>query len=101
MKAFSQLGIAPVRQGLQGDKIKIERVMNREIIVHRFEIKPSKFTDKGNGSCLHIEIEVSGNKHVVFTGSGILMDMIKKVDQENFPFTTKIIKDESDRFIFT
>jgi len=100
MNTFSTLGITPAKQGLEGDKIKIDRIVNREIIIHKYDIKPSKFADKGNKECLYIQIELSGNQHVVFTGSGILMDMIKKVKPEQFPFKTTIVRD-NERFIFT
>jgi len=36
---------------------------------------------------------------VVFTGSGVLMDIIKKVPASDFPFGATIVK-EQDRFEF-
>ena len=56
-----------------------------------FLIVPSKFTE-GNKDCLHIQISIGENKHVVFTGSNVLINMIKKVSTEDFPFKTTIIK---------
>lgn len=101
MKKFSELGIQSVIQGsLTGDKIKIDRILNREITICDFQIKDSKFADKGNGKCLYIQIEIDGGKRVIFTGSVVLMDTIQKVNKEDFPFITKIVK-ENDRFEFT
>ena len=100
MKQFSSFGIKPPASGLKGDKIKIERLLNRPIIVEKFEIKPSRFLDKGNGKCLHMQIKIGEAEHVVFTGSSVLMDSIQQVDQNDFPFTTTIVKD-SDRLMFT
>ena len=40
-----------------------------------------------------MQIEKSGVKHIVFTGSTILMQMIQEVKKEDFPFTTKIVKE--------
>lgn len=99
MKKFSELGIENSTSGFIGDKIKIDRILNREIIVHEFEIKDSKF-DNGSGKCLYIQIELDGNKRVLFTGSVVLMDTIQKIADDDFPFTTKIIKD-NDHFEFT
>lgn len=99
MKQFKELGVTAPSNGFEGDKIKISRVQNRQIIVHNFKIEPSKFLDKGNGKCLTMQIEMDGTKYVLFTGSIVLMDMIQKVPKVEFPFMTTIIM-ENDRFQF-
>lgn len=99
MKNFKDLGITSSIPTMQGEKIKIDRVLNRQISVHSFQIKDSKF-DRGNGKCLFIQIELDSEKRVLFTGSGVLMDTIQKVPQDAFPFQTTIVKD-NDRFQFT
>lgn len=98
MKQFKDFGIKVAEQSFIGDKIKIDRILNREIVVHDFKIEPSKY--EGKGKCLYMQIELSGNKHVVFTGAGQLMEVIQKVEREDFPFQATIIK-ENDRFKFT
>lgn len=98
MKSFSELGIQAPKKGLEGDKIKIERVLNREIQVHDFRIVDSKF--EGKGKCLHLQIMISNTNYVVFTGSNNLMEMIQKVDRADFPFKTTIIR-ENERFQFS
>ena len=104
MKQFKDLGIPSVEQGFLGDKIKIERILDREISVHKYSITDSKFKDKekykGNGKCLHMEIKLGEQNHVVFTGSGILMSTIDRIPKDSFPFSTKIIK-QNDRYEFT
>ncbi|HLO37369.1 MAG TPA: hypothetical protein VK173_02655 [Lacibacter sp.] len=98
MKRFNELGIAPQMKGFTGDKIKINKVLNREVTVHDFKIEDSKFKDKGK--CLYLQISMNGNMHVVFTGSNVLMDTIQQVQKDHFPFVTTIIE-ENERFIFT
>jgi ribosomal protein L31 len=97
MKQFSQFGIKPKQQGFIGDKIKLTKILNREIIVHQFKIEQSKYKD---GKCLHLQIEVNENKHVLFTGSKTLIDMILEVPKENFPFKTTIVT-ENEIPLFT
>lgn len=99
MKKFSDFGIKPVTHGLTGDKIKIDRVLNKEVKVLDFRIVDSKFTDKGNGKRLDIQIEVDGTQRVIFTGSITLMDMINQVPKSEFPFITTIVR-ENERFEF-
>jgi hypothetical protein len=62
-------------------------------------VEPSRF-EKGNGKCLHLQIEVNKTFHVVFTGSVVLMDMIEKVPKDKLPFITTIVK-ENERLQFT
>lgn len=99
MKQFKDFGITPVITGLVGDKIKIDRILNKEVTVEGFQIKDSKY-EKGSGKCLYLQLIVENEKRVVFTASAILMDTIQKVPAENFPFATKIIK-ENERYQFT
>src|SRR5205809_1348577 len=99
MKRFSEFGIKPTLKTLVGDKIKIDRILNKEITVTDYRIENSKY-EKGNGKCLYMQIELNNNKHVVFTGSTVLMQLIEQVPKSDFPFQTTIIKD-NDHFEFT
>ena len=99
MKQFKDFGIKPCVVGFIGDKIKIERILNRAITVHDYKIADSKY-DNGNGKCLHLQIAIGEIKHVVFTGSSVLMDIIQKVSKDDMPFSTTIVK-ENERFEFT
>lgn len=99
MKKFKDFGIKPSLQSLQGDKIKIDRILNREISVVDYRIEDSKY---GNGSskCLYMQIQIGETKYVVFTGSVVLIELIQQVPKGDFPFLTTIIK-ENERFEFT
>lgn len=97
MKKFSDLGIkTDLQETLAGDKIKMHKILNRAITVHNFRIEPSKFT----GQCLYMQIEIDGEKRVVFTGSTGLLQAIQKIQKTDFPFETTIEKD-NDRYEFT
>jgi hypothetical protein len=100
MTNFKDLGIAaPPSSAMVGEKIKISKVLNREITVHAFSTKPSKFMDKGSGTCLNLQIAVDGDKRVIFTSSTVLLDQVKRVPEDKFPFKTKIVqKDEAYEF---
>ena len=100
MKRFSEFGIKPTENGFTGDKIKIARVVNKEISIKNFKIVPSKYPEKGNGKCLHLHVEIGSSEHVVFTGSGVLMEQIERVSKEDFPFKATIVN-VNDRYEFT
>lgn len=90
MKSFKELGIKQIYRNLVGDKIKMERIINREIAVETYKIEESKF--EGRGKCLSIQIEIDGQKRVIFTGSQALLSAISEIKKEDFPFKTTIIK---------
>ena len=98
MNDFKNFGIAPITdlELFVGDKIKIERLLNRKITVHKYEIHESKF----KGKCLTLQISIGDEKRIVFTGSISLMNMIERVPIDGFPFVTIIVK-ENERFQFT
>lgn len=101
MKKFNELGIQTTSTAFVGDKIKMNRVLNREIIVHDYKIEESVYQEKGNGKCLHLQIEIAGEKYVVFTGSKHLQNAITQVKRNDLPIETKIIKEANDSYSFT
>lgn len=96
MKSFKEFNIVTAIKGFVGDKIKIERILNREIVVMEYKIEESKF----NGKYLSLQIKIKDEMHVVFTGSNALMDQVQQVPKDSFPFTATIIKD-NERLQFT
>ena len=101
MNNFNQFNIKITKKGFEGDKIKMSKILNREIIVHDFKLEDSKvFKDRGSGKCLHLQISFNNEMHIVFTGASGLIEMIEQVPKDKFPFTTTIIQD-NERFKFT
>lgn len=77
---------------LDGDKVQIERVLNTEIEVIGYRIKPSKFTKNISGQCLTLQfINMDGERRIIFTGSDVLIEQIKRYG-EQVPFFTIIKK---------
>jgi len=103
MNRFSQFNIKTTSKGFEGNKIKMAKILNREITVHGFKIEESKvpaFKEKGSTKCLHLSISFDGEMHIVFTSSVGLIEAIQQVPENKFPFTTTIIE-ENDRYKFT
>jgi len=96
---FKDFGIVVKSKGFEGDKIKIDRILNKQIVVENFKIEKSNF-EKGNGNCLHLQISIEGSKRVLFSGSKYLMEMIQEVPKDKLPFNTTIVKN-NDRLEFT
>lgn len=80
-------------KGFAGEKIKIDRILNTEIVVEAFKVVASKFD--GKGDCLHLQIKLKGEQRVVFIGSKYLIDTIQQVPQNKFPFQTRIVKEDN------
>lgn len=95
---FKDLGIKPKITTFIGDKIKIDRILNTEIIIHDYKIEDSK--KKLGTKLLTLQIERNQTKNIIFTGSNVLMDMISQVPKEKLPIRTTIIKD-NERYEFT
>lgn len=74
---------------LDGAKLKIDDILNKEIMVTAVRIKPSKFGKCPN--CLTIQFILNGEKYVAFTGSQILADQATTY-QEQLPFVATIKK---------
>ncbi len=93
---FSQFGIQPTIDTLVGDKIKINKILNREILVTDFRIKASKY----EGDRLDLEFTIGESKHIIFTGSKTLLETIRLIPKKDFPFLTTIVE-EDERYKFS
>ncbi len=100
MKSFKELNIKQVDKGFIGDKIKIEKILNIETIIHAYKIEPSNFTDKGNGKRLCLQVTYKGELCILFTSAIGLQETIQQVPDHEFPIKATIIR-ENERFKFT
>lgn len=98
MKTFSELGIKPVNNSYVGDKIRIDKLIDKPIVVEKFKIQASKF-EKGHGKCLYMRIKLNEEEHVVFSSSVGLMDILTMIKESDFPFQATITKNNG-RLIF-
>jgi hypothetical protein len=93
MKKFDEFNITVATSYLAGDKIKIDKTLNREITIEAFKIGPSKF--EGKGPCLHLQFQMNGNQYVCFGSFSRLIEQIKQVPDDGFPFTTTVVKENN------
>lgn len=88
MKKFSDFSNEGI---LEGDKKKIDDIVNSEVVVKGYSVKDSKYSDNQNGKYLTLQFEIDKIKYVTFTGSKVLIDQIEKYKDE-IPFLTTIRK---------
>ena len=74
---------------LPGVKMRLEQILNREILVTDFRIMKSKHHP--DQDCLQFQFLLDNQVCVSFTGSGVLIDQITSVG-ENIPFNTTVVK---------
>lgn len=89
MKHFSDF--AKQEKVMDGKKAKIESVLNKEIEVIGYKVTESQYKKSNSDSCLTLQFVLDGEKHVLFTGSNVLIEQIEKYKQE-IPFLATIIK---------
>lgn len=89
MKSFSDFGIV-AKKCFVGNKIYIENILGKEMIIEFFEIRPSKKTN--GGDCLYMQIKLDDVDHVVFSSSTFLMIPLKQLKDDDFPFKATIVK---------
>ena len=74
---------------LEGEKKKIEEILNTEILVIGYRIGKSKhYKDR---DYLTLQFENGGTKYVLFTSSGVLIKQAQKYE-EKMPFLTTLKK---------
>ncbi|MDB0602335.1 hypothetical protein PL373_14530 [Tenacibaculum maritimum] len=98
MNKFKDFGIKPELKNFTGEKIQSKRIFDKEIKVLDYKIAPS--IKKPGTDFLTLQIEINNEKRIFFTGSTILMQQIKSIPKDKFPFSTTIIND-NEYFEFT
>lgn len=73
MKKFSDFSKEEI---LDGDKIRLDDILNKEVAIIGSSVKSSKLKD---GKYLTLQIEKDGKKYVMFTGSSVLIDQTEVV----------------------
>lgn len=81
------------RQVLDGDKVKIDDLLNKTIVVCGFHVSQSKFADKGSSCCVKVQFYYAGDekteRKVFFSGSSVIKEQLeeakKKLDSEGLP----------------
>ena len=91
MKEFKDFGLKPIEKNFIGDKIKMDRILNREIIIHAYRVDKSKVD---SGTCLTMQIEIVNEKRIVFTSGKFLTHSLNQIPKDGFPFKTTIVKQD-------
>ena len=86
MKKFSEFATGDT--ALMGDKLKLDDILSKEIIVKGYKIGDSKYN---NGKLLTLQFELDDKEYIIFTGSSVLLKQVEKYKDE-IPFITKIEK---------
>ena len=76
---------------LDGEKLRIDEVINEEIEVINYSVKTSKYQKNSSGKYLTLQIIRNNRKYVIFTGSDVLIEQMEKYGNE-IPFCTTIRK---------
>lgn len=93
MNKFSDFGIEAKNNNFVGDKIRVKKILGKEIIIYAYKIEPTKLFNKKD-DCLYLQIGLSGEKHVAFTSGKSLIDVMNKIPKNGFPFTVTIIEED-------
>jgi hypothetical protein len=87
VKHFSDF--AKANKKFEGEKIRIDDLVNKEIKICDFKIEKSKV--KKDTEYLTLNFELDGMPHICFTGSKVLREQIETYKSE-IPFLTTILK---------
>ena len=88
MKRFSDF--SRERVVLDGDKIKLDTILNQEITITGYTTKKSKYDDN-SGKYLTVQFEMNKDKYIFFTGSEVLQDQLERYEDE-IPFLATVKK---------
>jgi len=81
------------KYSLDGEKISIKDVLDKQIIITNFKIGASRFQKEclTLQFCLNQQDWENKNYNILFTGSTVLISLLKEYEK-NIPFSAMIIK---------
>lgn len=80
--------------GLDGTKVKIEDILNKEILILGYKLRDSKYPNSNSRDCATVQFSIPdtpGEKYIFFTGSSVLRDQLEEY-KEQLPFYTTVKK---------
>lgn len=90
MKQFSDF--AKEEERLEGDKVKLDSILDQEITIHGFTLAKSNFSKNKSGQYITVQFSKQDTeKQVFFSGSDVLIDQLQKYKDE-MPFIARIKK---------
>jgi hypothetical protein len=57
MNKYSDFGIETKNNGFLGDKIRVKKILGKEIVIHAYKVEPTKHFNKSD-NYLSIQIEI-------------------------------------------
>jgi hypothetical protein len=73
---------------LEGDKLKIADILDKQILLKAFSISKSKHY---SGEYATLQFESDNRKHVVFISSKVIIEQLKKYEDQ-LPYLTTVVK---------
>ena len=66
------------KTSLDGDKMAMDLILNKPIIITGYQVSPSKYADKSTKDCVKVQFYLANDvdkvRHVFFTGSNVIKD---------------------------
>jgi len=76
---------------LDGDKVKLDTILNQEIEIVGYCINDSNYSKNKSGKYLTLQIKIEHEVKILFTGSDVLIKQVEKYADE-IPFSATIKK---------
>jgi len=94
MNKFSEFADTTVSPIMDGKKVSLDVILEKEIMVLRYRIKKTKYAEAKNPDCLTVQFSYPENENthfVFFSGSSVLMQQLEKY-KDKLPFSATIKK---------
>lgn len=98
MKDFGELNITYEPQAFSGEKISIQKVLNKDLVVQDWKIGPSKIA--GKDFRIDIQILLGGEQRVTWTSSKKFKELVERIPKKELPFTAQIVAIDGGGFKF-
>jgi len=95
---FADTSACPI---MDGKKVPLNDVLEKEIVVINYRINKTKYTDAKNPECLTVQFTFAktDEHNVFFSGSSVLMGQLERY-KDKLPFST-VIKRVGKYFTFS
>jgi len=79
-KRFTDFATEP--SVLDGDKVKLDAILNQEIEIIGYRIGDSNYSKNKSGKYLTLQIRIDREVKIIFTGSDVLIKQVEKYENE-------------------
>lgn len=85
MESIPEFSTLVKNRALDGDKVRVDDLLNKDIVICGYQVNTSKYKDKGSGFCVKVQFyyadDEAETRKIFFSGSSVIKGQIEEAKE--------------------